>query len=317
MQSGQVSSATQGSGLSTNGQPHIYALATTDRSRLKIGRSVDPIGRIVDLSRVYSDIDLARSVVVKVDTNNVESLLHTVFEPFRLHYSEQVDGYTEWFAGDFVEEVVDLCQNIAHHRRTDYQVIRDLPERVQNYRFEPAQTLSLPRPKKAKVYQPQINPVGFAELSKCHAKLFLRILQERKFQEILIRKGRYLLIRPVLREEEPECWLRSTDSSDWGRRLMRAGAIRHYFDDDTHTTNLVMSTSFVPTDAIRGREYYWLNDEWAKAVFADSGCEIGEQSPSFEAIHEFLAPLPRRIDDRVYKEKWQIERDQRQGGMRK
>ena len=128
----------------------------------------------------------------------------------------------------------------------------------------------------------------------------------------------YLLVRSVLREEEPECWLRSSTSSDWGRRLIRAGVIKHYFDDDTHVTHLVNSASFVPADAISGREYYWLNDDWAKALFADFGREIGNQSPTFKAIHAFLATLPRRIDDRVYKEKWQIERDMmRQGGASK
>jgi len=318
MQTSQATSSPDCFALRTLGQPHVYALPTMDRSRIKIGRSVDPIRRIVDLTRVYSDIDLSRSVVVGVDTHNVESLLHTVFEPFRMQLPECADGYTEWFAGDLVDDVVDLCQQIAHHRKTEYLVIRDVPNHVEHYRPEALEKVTLTLAKKPRKISPPINPAGFGELTESHTKLFLRTLREQKFDEILSRRGRYALVRSVSRENEPECWLRSNRSfgSDWGWRLVRAGRISYRFDGDSHVTHLISSPAFVPKDAIRGCEYYWFSDDFAKVIFSDIDQADNPISGACATIRDAIASLPRRIDDRIYKEKWQIERDKQLGGAR-
>lgn len=279
----------------TRGQPHVYLLPTQDRTRLKIGRSIDPVERIAELCRVYPDIDVARAVILAVDAKIVETILHDTFEPYRLRLAGRRDGYTEWFVGDFVDEVTDFCQHIAHHRQARYGVIRDVPALLQaHFSQRQAERAALPVPTKKAI--PRVPPACLAELATYQARQFVQTLQEQVFDEIVIQNHAYFLVRTVRRNEEPECWRPTPwrQASDWGLKLLRSGMIHGRIDGAAFVTQLIQIPSFRQQNSEWGQEYYRLErgpDAIPEPKAHDPAVAL---DAAFAILWDALAHLPRR-----------------------
>jgi len=281
-------------------KPHVYILPTLDRTRYKIGRSDNPLSRIAELKRVYRDIDLARAVVIEVDSDSIEGVLHGAFAPFRLRLPDEVDGRTEWFAGDNVDEVVELCQHLARHRRAEYKVVRGLPPLPKTKEEE----LSVRRRRRRLL---SANPAIVARVAESQAGIFLQTLNERKFDEMVIRGGHHFLVRTVERENEPECWaVRShSDASHWGWKLVRAAQVQVSDAGVSFHAQFISTPGFVARDSSVGRESFRL-DRCVAMALADSDELSSPIASACALIGKALANLPRRIDDRPFKkEPWE------------
>lgn len=278
------------------GQPHVYLLPTQDRTRLKIGRSIDPIERIAELTRVYPEIDLARSVILAVDAKIVEKILHAVFEPFRLPLSQRRDGSTEWFIGDFADEVVDFCMRIAHHRKVSYSVIRELPVLLREH-FSQRRLTETTTPAPAKrnsrsLYQHACLP----ELATFQARQFVKTLQERQFDEIVVQKNAYFLVRTVRRNDEPECWYPKPwpQASNWGLKLLGAATVKARFDGNFFVSEFIEIPTFRQQNSEWGQEYYRLERGPAEIAHPAGDKPAAALDPAFAIIWEALAHLPQR-----------------------
>lgn len=278
------------------GQPHVYLLPTLDRTRLKIGRSIDPLERIVELTRVYPEIDLSRSVVIGVDAKIVEKILHSVFEPYRLPLAERRDGSTEWFIGDFADEVVDFCQRIAYHRKASYSVIRELPVLLQEHfsqRRPTETTTSAPAKRDSRSL---CQPACLAELATFQARRFVKTLQERQFDEIVVQKNAYFLVRTVRRNDAPECWYPKPwpQASNWGLKLLGAAMVRARFDGYSFVSQFIQIPDFRQQNSEWGQEYYRLERGPAEIAHPAAGDHAAALDPAFAIIWEALAHLPQR-----------------------
>jgi len=206
------------------GQPYVYVLPTKDRCSLKIGRSIDPLERIAGLVNVYPDVDLSRSIIICVDSHRIESVLHTTFESRRQKLPHRADGYTEWFTGDFVDEVVDFCQRIAHHRGGQYRIIKNVELHLQAYRQRnPLAGLRSPRLTRAQSQARQIEiSRQMADLAIESALQFIEVLAEKEFDGLVRHGGQYYLVRTVYRQDEPEYWNEDATIpvSAWDQRLL-------------------------------------------------------------------------------------------------
>lgn len=278
------------------GQPHVYLLPTLDRTRLKIGRSIDPLERIAELTRVYPEIDLSRAVLLAVDAKIVETILHDVFEPYRLVLSKRRDGSTEWFVGDFAEEVVDFCLRIAYHRKARYAVIRDLPALLrghfsQRQAASPSTTAPVKRPSRS-----SCQPAGLAELATYQAREFVKMLQERQFDEVVIQNDAYFLVRTVQRNDEPECWKPSPwpQASEWGLKLLRSATIHGRVDGGPFFAQLIQIPSFRRQDSEKGLEYYRIERGPAGVVHPAANAQAVALAPAFALLWDALAHLPQR-----------------------
>jgi len=278
------------------GQPHVYLLPTQDRTRLKIGRSIDPLERIAELTRVYPEIDLSRSVILGVDAKIVEKILHAVFEPLRLQLSKRRDGSSEWFVGDFVDEVIDFCQHIAHHRRASYTIIRDLSVLLREH-FSQRRTAGMTAPATAKrdSNSPR-QPACLAELAIFKAREFVKTLQERRFDEIVVQNNAYFLVRTIRRNDEPECWKPTPwpQASEWGLRLLRSATIKGWIDGGSFVTHLIQIPSFRQQNSERGLEYYRIEQPPENIVPPAADDHAAALAPAFAILWEALAHLPQR-----------------------
>lgn len=278
------------------GQPHVYLLATKDRTRLKIGRSIDPLERIAELCRVYPEVDLSRSVILAVDAKIVEKILHDVFQPYRLALSPRRDGSTEWFVGDFADEVVDFCQRIARHREANYSVIRNLPILLQEH-FSQRQTTEITKPAPAKRdSRLSAQPVCLTELATYQARQFVKTLQERQFDEIVVQNKGYFLVRTVRRNDEPECWKPAPwlRASDWGLKLLGAGMINGRSDGASFFAQLIQIPNFQRHNSEWGQEYYRLERGPEPILHPAVGAPPAALDLAFAILWEALAHLPQR-----------------------
>lgn len=278
------------------GQPHVYLLATKDRTRLKIGRSIDPLERIAELCRVYPEVDLSRSVILAVDAKIVEKILHDVFQPYRLALSPRRDGSTEWFVGDFADEVVDFSLRIARHRETNYSVIRNLPILLQEH-FSQRQTTEITKPAPAKRdSRLSAQSVCLTEFATYQAHQFVKTLQERQFDEIVVQNKGYFLVRMVRRTDEPECWQPTPwpHASDWGLKLLRSATIKGWADGASFFAQLIQIPSFRRHNSEWGQEYYRLERGPEPIAQPAVGAPPAVLDPAFAILWEALAHLPQR-----------------------
>jgi len=279
-----------------SGRPYVYILATTDRQRIKIGRSLDPLDRITGLINLYPGIDLARSAIIAVDTLRIELILHIVFSERRQKLAEPCDGYTEWFEGDFGEDVIAFCHRIAHHRGVDFAVVRNIDSVIQRYRqHNPMAGLRSPRLTHAQ--RQAAFPRVLESLTKSvteQTERFLEILSESKFDAILCNEDRYFLVRTVHRNATLEDGASdpTIQPAAWRSRLLDAAQFSVRVEGASCCFHLLKPPTVEPLDEHRAREYYRIaqgpEDEPQTRDALSSVVNSG-----FQLLWQALAPLDR------------------------
>ncbi len=236
----------------------VYLLALANPDRYKIGRSANPRERITFLKGIYSEIDLSRSMILRVDSRRIESVLHAVFETRGQEMPEKTDGYTEWFSGDIAEEVIDFCQRIAHHRGCQYQVKRGLEAAIEDYR----RRSSAIRPERQclnrmeKIEQSRRDEREICRRSVAQTRTFLDFLAERRLDCVLRDGDQYQLVRTVHRSAEPECWQHESGfwASLWSQRLHGVSLVSCVVGTGGGAFRLIDSVSFTALDDTTGME---------------------------------------------------------------
>ncbi|MBD5804531.1 T5orf172 domain protein [Azoarcus sp. Aa7] len=245
------------------GQMHVYVLPTRDGTRIKIGRSRNPLDRIAGLITIYPDIDLGHAVVVAVDCHRIETVLHTVFDLRRRAQAERKDGYTEWFDGNFVEEALALLEAVASHRGTTYPVFRGVETLVADYVMKnPNAGLRAPRMTNAE--RNARRPIVEALLREAlveRAQRIVDLLDERTFDAVVRHRNGTYLVRTIRREEEPECWLAdgTFQVSEWGKALVTLADADMQVDGGKCRIRMLDLPCFVSADADHGQEFYRIN----------------------------------------------------------
>ena len=273
----------------------IYLLPDLDRTHVKIGMSTDPWGRISGFLPNHPEIDLSRSAVIEVDTLRIERVLHIVFSNLRKPLPVKSDGSTEWFKGDLVDEIIDLCHQLAFHRRTTYTVIRNIEPLIQSYRqANPLAGMGTPRLSQAErqARLPMIVDCLTEEAIE-QAMVFIDSLAEREFDEIICRSGQYYLVRTVDRAEEPECWSAEnrSRSSAWGRHLAEASEISANLDGTSVKFHLLNPPVFEQLNDQQGRESFKITEGpngAAAGLYGDATVVIDR---AFEILWQALASL--------------------------
>lgn len=277
------------------GNHYVYVLPTSDGSRLKIGRSRSPLRRILSLCCLYPDIDLARSVIVAVDDHRVEKALHTAFGNRRQAQPGRKDGHTEWFAGDFLEDVLSLVRVIAAHRKTIYREFRNVEVLLREYLVSHPNAGERP-PRRSKAERIERAPLVEALLTESileRAQVVIDRLDERAFDSVLRHGNRAYLTRTVRRDDEPECWLTEGGhrTSDWGRRLGELGLISVSVDGGSCLFYLLDLPTFVPKGAKVGVEYYRIPELRPSADAEIEAINFGS-AQAFDELWDALAALP-------------------------
>lgn len=274
---------------------YVYILPQQDGSRLKIGRSVDPLDRIAGLMNIYPDIDLSRAAILAVDTPRIETVLHSVFEPRRMTLPERTDGYTEWFSGNFVDEALAFAQSVAAQRGIEYPVYRQVDTLLQAYRTcHPHAGLRAPRlTKQERLARLPIIEARLREIITEQTNRFLDVLWERPFDHIVRLDGQAFLARGVSRGEEPECWRpdRGARGSDWGQQLAKKARINARVDGSSALFGLIGHPIFSATTDHDGREYFRIGKE----ISLPSDTTLCRELPdaaAFAILREAIRDLP-------------------------
>lgn len=242
------------------GDHHVYFLPTFDNTEVKIGYSADPLDRIAGLSNIYRNIDLSRAVILNVDTRRVETILHSVFGMRREPLEKRADGYTEWFKGDLLDEVVAFAQQVAQRRGTAYPVFRNVDCLLQEYRAQnPHAGERAPRLTRGERQARAENaPHLLREAILDRTLEFINVLYEGDFDTIVRHGGHAYLTRTVYRQQEPECWAQKGGhaGSHWGRRLAQQALVSVCVDGGSCAFHLLSFSTFVPLDEAHGHEYF-------------------------------------------------------------
>lgn len=241
---------------------HVYFLPTVDRTRLKIGRSTDPVVRIAGLARVYPEIDLASSVIVAVDSHQIETALHTIFGQRREILPIRSDGYTEWFRGDFLDEALALLETIAAHRGVQYRVIRNVEALLADYLAQnPSAGERNPRLSAAeRASRAEEAKVLMREAAIEHARSLCDKIVEANFDSVVRCCGQTYLARTVSRVDAPECWDPTTGhyGSTWGKRFARESMANIEIDGSHCLFHMLNPPVFGAIDEDVGREYFMI-----------------------------------------------------------
>ena len=277
------------------GRMHVYLLPTEDNSRLKIGRSLNPLDRIAGLRTIYPEIDLSRSVIVEVDSNRIESVLHTVFGKRRQTPLTRKDGCTEWFAGDITKEVLALLEAIAWRRDTEYPVFHGVDALMRNHLARnPNAGQRTPRlTKRERLARVPMVEASLREVITEQTHRFLDFLWERPFDNIVRFEGKSYLARSVWRGDEPECWHpdRGARGSDWGRRLAEMSLISARVDGGSAMFSLIGCPIFSAITDHEGREYFQI----CKETSLKSDSTLARELPdaiAFALMREAISDLP-------------------------
>jgi len=246
------------------GQESLYLLPTKDRTHLKIGRSTNPLNRIAGLLNIYETIDLSRSVILSVDSNRIETVLHSVFGHRRAPLEERADGYTEWFKGDFLDEAVAFAQQVAYLRGVEFPVFSNVDRLLQEYRAQnPHAGERAPRLTRAE-RQARAENVPHLLREAIHDRTleFINALYEGDFDAVVSHAGHAYLTRTVYRQQEPECWVQTGAhaGSHWGRQLAERARVGVHVDGGSCSFHLLSFSSFVPLDEAHGHEYFRISE---------------------------------------------------------
>lgn len=242
------------------GTNHVYFLPTIDGSRQKIGQSIVPLDRIAGLSRVYPEIDLARAVIVAVDSHQIETALHIVFSGRREIRPVRADGYTEWFVGDFIDEALNVLDTIASHRGAEYRVIRNVDSLLNDYLVQhPNAGQRAPRLTSAeRSASAEQAKVRMREAAIEHAQCLCDRIAESDFDSLVRCGGEAYLARTVLRSDAPECWCPQTGhrGSTWGKRFAESSMANLEVDGAKCLFHVLNPPIFGVVDEAQGREYF-------------------------------------------------------------
>lgn len=276
------------------GVNHVYVLPTFDLTRLKIGRSIDPLDRIAALARLYPEIDLARSVIVEVDTHQIETVLHAIFGQRREIRPIRSDGYTEWFRGDFLDEALALLDTIAAHRGVRYCVIRNVDGLLANYlAMHPNAGRRAPRlsatERSARVEEAKAH---MREAAIAHGQHVGDRISESGFDSIVRCGGHAYLARTVSRELAPECWDRKAGhhGSIWGQRFAEASMADIEVDGASCLFHMLNPPIFGAMDETEGREYFRISQD--RPVSACDGSSDLFSPAAFAELWRVLDELP-------------------------
>lgn len=132
----------------------VYIASLLDKTAYKIGKSLNPLARINDLSKYYK-FDLENVYIINCNNNDnafkLENMLHSLFESFRVIF--EYDGGTEFFSYNTFDEMIKIVESIIKLKgyskklliSTDYKetsineiecIISSISVKVQNKRLE-------------------------------------------------------------------------------------------------------------------------------------------------------------------------------------
>lgn len=277
-----------------SGTPHLYILATQDRSRLKLGRTQSDFNRIVSLCYRYPEIDLSRSVMIGVDDASLETVLHNVFGLRRTPLPGGGDGHTEWFTGDFVEEVLDFIARIGEVRGKTYPVVRNLDALVQAQR---ARCPKGPRPPREDKDVRQTRAAQEAEA--LHNQVLeateqaIARLASFGFDTVVRGERHCYLARSVLREAEPDAWEMAwpREATFKSRELVDAGRINVTVGASSCTFSLLDTPYCTVLSEQRAHETFRIGQGPDERLLADEPNPI---DAAFARLWSTLAHLPVR-----------------------
>lgn len=277
---------------------HVYILPSHDRTRVKIGHSRVPLGRISDLLDNHPEIDLSRAALIQVDSPRIERVLHTVFESCRDPLEERVDGYTEWFSGDLVDDVVDFCQTIARKRCDHhYSVQRNLEPAINAYRSANPQ-LNLGKPSTTPE-RPRSH--GADLLGRLTDEALDRVddliaqLRKQAFDGVLSHGGCDYLVRTVRRYNEPEVW--HVDSrfatTAWGQEVLNTAFVRLEEEPALYLFRLLDYYPFHQIDLRTGYEIFRVIDTRPRPP------EAAPITQASQAFRQYVDTLDRLLPEQL------------------
>lgn len=276
------------------GTNHVYVLPTFDLSRLKIGRSIDPLDRIAGLARLYPEIDLSRSVIVAVDSPRIETALHAIFDQRREARPVRDDGYTEWFAGDFLDEALDMLDVIAAQRGNDYRVFRNVDALIADHlTSNPNPTQRAPRLSAAERSARAAEAWDLMrEAAIEHAQALCDRIIESGFDSVVRCSGHNYLARTVTPVDAPECWHSETGyrGSVWGRQFSEASMADINVAAGRCLFHMIDPPVFGAMDATQGREYFRICKD--RPVMNGNGPLDAISGPAFAELWRVLDELP-------------------------
>lgn len=280
-----------------SGSHDVYILPTHDRSRAKIGRTRNgtPLDRIATLSCTYPEIDLSRAAIVEVDTHKIEKVVHIAFGPRRDQQPCRRDGFSEWFSGDIVDEVLSFLEIVAARRGTEYRVTRNIDAMIQEHRARNPQIgVRATRPTKAELDQRTAcvkDALRDGVLGR--TKAVIDRLGERAFDSVLTHDNRRYLCRTIERTVEPECWLADDHYrvSDWGQSLVALADVALRVDGGNGRWRFLDLPAFVPVDSNHGLESYLI----PKSANYTSGSDTSDlllDRTAWIVLEQAIAHLP-------------------------
>jgi len=240
----------------------VYILPTTDGTQSKVGQTGTELDRVMTMKCLYPEIDLARSVIVEVDSHQIERALHIAFGPRRQVRSVRCDGFTEWFRGDLVDEAIDFLATMAACRGVNYRVIRNIDALIREQRLPmPRLVERAPRlsgvERSARAEQAKVR---MREAAIEHAQSLCDRIVEANFDSVVHCCGQTYLARTVSREDAPECWDPKTGhhGSTWGKRFARESMANIEIDGAHCLFHMLNPPVFGAIDEDVGREYFMI-----------------------------------------------------------
>lgn len=273
---------------------YVYFLPTIDGTRQKIGRTIAPFERIPGLVRVYPEINLARAVIVAVDSHRIETALHIIFSGRREVRPVRCDGYTEWFVGDFIEEALSLLDTISAHRGNAYRVFRNVDALLAAYLADhPEAGQRVPhltiaeRSTRAALAEARLREAAIE-----HAQHVCDRIAEIDFDALVRCGGRSYLARTVVRNEAPECWDPKAGhwGSLWGQRFAQACRADIKVDGGSCAFSMLCPPVFAAVDDTHGREYFQISANRPARNTRDSIETV--TAPAFAEFWRVLDELP-------------------------
>lgn len=257
----------------------LYLLDDREAGLVKIGHTAHPWRRVATVASRYPGIDLAQSLLLEVDTRQLEFIVHSAFSEVRRPRQDGGEGSTEWFERSILDEAIELCHYVGRLRGRAYVVQRDLRGLV-----------SAARRKQAGELERRNRPLSRAARLRCSpetaAQRFLDILAERQIDAV-VTDGELTLLRRRIDDDEPHRHgQRRDDPTRWAVRLFAAAEVvrpecPHNFHAITALPIQRCGDQYI--------EYLVLDDAWQDIVARqDDSPECRFLTP----VAEVLAQLP-------------------------
>ncbi|WP_168734292.1 GIY-YIG nuclease family protein [Pseudothauera nasutitermitis] len=256
----------------------LYFLDDQESGLVKIGHTEHPWRRIATVAGRHLSIDLAESMLIEVDTRQLEFIVHSVFSDARRPRREGGEGSTEWFERSILPEAIELCHYVGQLRGRQYVVQRDLRGLVS--------TASRIR---ARELERRSRPLSRAVRQQCSperaAQQFLAILAERTIDLVVTNGESTVLCRRVDDDEPHRRGRRLDDPTRWAVRLYAAAEVvrpgsKHNFQAITSLPVQRQGDHYI--------EYISLVDRWQNIVARqDDSPECRFLTPVAEALAKF------------------------------